>query len=200
MSARLSYTITSNGPREFDSTEVNPDAPRGDAAAEPTQVEPLGTAERLRGMKPVVLLAAATASLVLAAGCGTIGSGGDVTTEPGQGSRAKQGGATELTITVRAGRGRAERTYTLSCDPAGGDHPDPEAACRLLNELKDPFAPVPADAMCTEIYGGPQTATVTGTLRGEPVKAQFSRTDGCQIARWDKHVTLLVETGGVEDS
>ena len=70
----------------------------------------------------------------------------------------------------------------------------------LLPELKDPFAPVPSDAMCTEIYGGPQTATVTGTLRGEPVNARFSRTDGCQIARWDKHAALLVEAGGVEDS
>ena len=150
-------------------------------------------------MKPVVLLSVSAASLVLLAGCGTIGSGGDVTAEPGSASRATHGGATELTITVRAGRGSGEQTYTLVCDPAGGDHPDPEGACRLLNELKDPFAPVPPDTMCTEIYGGPQTATVTGTFRGEPVDAEFSRTDGCQIARWDKHVALLVETGGVED-
>lgn len=151
-------------------------------------------------MKPVVPLAVAAASLVLVAGCGTIGSGGDVTVEPGPDNAATRAGVTELTITVKAGRGRGERTYSLRCEPAGGDHPDPEAACRLLNELKDPFAPVPADAMCTEIYGGPQTATVTGTLRGEPVNARFSRTDGCQIARWDKHVALLVETGGAEDS
>ena len=123
-----------------------------------------------------------------------------MTVEPGSVSGAAQGGTTELTIAVRGGPGKGERTYSLVCDPAGGDHPDPEAACRLLSELTDPFAPVPPDAMCTEIYGGPQTATVTGTLRGEPVNAQFSRTDGCQIARWDKHATLLVETGGVEGS
>lgn len=149
-------------------------------------------------MKPAVLLAVVAASIVLVAGCGTIGSGGDVSVEPGPDNSATQGGTTELTIKVSAGRGSGERTYSLVCDPAGGDHPDPEAACRLLSELKDPFAPVPPDAMCTEIYGGPQTATVTGTFRGEPVNAQFSRTDGCQIARWDKHATLLVETGGVE--
>jgi hypothetical protein len=151
-------------------------------------------------MKSVVLLAVAAASLVLVAGCGTIGSGGDVTVEPGPGDRATQDETTELTITVRTGRGSGEQTYTLVCDPAGGDHPDPEAACRSLSKLKDPFAPVPPDAMCTEIYGGPQTATVTGTFRGEPVDAEFSRTDGCQIARWDKHVALLVERGGAEDS
>ena len=163
-------------------------------------MEPFDKAERLSGMRPTVLLALAVVSLWHVAGCGTIERGGDVTVEPGPGSDASQGGTTELTITVRAGRGRGERIYSLVCDPAGGDHPDPEAACRLLSELKDPFAPVPDDAMCTEIYGGPQTATVTGTLRGEVVNARFSRTDGCQIARWDRHATLLVETGGVDGS
>ena len=163
-------------------------------------MEPFGKAERLSGMRPTVLLAVAVVSLWHVAGCGTIGSGGDVTVEPGQDNGATRAGVTELTITVNAGRGRGERTYSLRCGPAGGDHPDPEAACRLLSELKDPFAPVPPDAMCTEIYGGPQTATVTGTLRGEAVHAQFSRTDGCQIARWDKHAALLVEAGGVEGS
>jgi hypothetical protein len=63
-----------------------------------------------------------------------------------------------------------------------------------------PFAPVPAGTMCTEIYGGPQTATVTGRFRGEPVSAGFSRTDGCQVARWDAHLALLVEPGGAEAS
>jgi hypothetical protein len=149
-------------------------------------------------MRSAVLPAVAATSLLLVAGCGSIRSGGDVTVEPGPDSGATQAGSTELTIVVRAGRGRGEQTYSLVCDPAGGDHPDREAACRLLSELKDPFAPVPPDAMCTEIYGGPQTATVTGTLRGEPVHTRFSRTDGCQIARWDKHAALLVETGGVD--
>jgi predicted small secreted protein len=153
---------------------------------------------RLTSMRPLVPLAVLAASFLLVAGCGTIASGGDVIAEPPTGS-ATPGAATELTIVVKAGPGNAEDTYTLVCDPPGGDHPDPEAACRLLNELKDPFAPVPSDAMCTQVYGGPQTATVTGTLRADPVDAQFSRTDGCQIARWDKHVTLLVESGGVEE-
>jgi len=151
-------------------------------------------------MKPAVPFAVAAASLMLVAGCGTIGSGGDVSVEPSGGSDSARGVATELTVVVGGGPGRGERIYSLVCDPVAGDHPEPEAACRLLSELKDPFAPVPPDAMCTEIYGGPQTATVTGTLRGEPVNARFSRTDGCQIDRWDRHVALLVETGGADSS
>jgi hypothetical protein len=157
----------------------------------------LGMAGRLTGMKLVLPVVAATASLWLLAGCGNIGAGGDVTAEPPPGSGATAGGTTELTVVVRDAPGRGNRTYTLVCDPAGGDHPDPDAACRSLSELKHPFAPVPPDAMCTQIYGGPQTATVTGTFRAEPVNAEFNRTDGCEIARWDMHAALLVEAGGV---
>jgi hypothetical protein len=39
---------------------------------------------------------------------------------------------------------------------------------------------------CTAIYGGPQRARVTGRLRGYPVRATFNRTNGCEIARWDR--------------
>ena len=41
------------------------------------------------------------------------------------------------------------------------------------------------------IYGGPETATVTGTWRGRPVDAEFRRNDGAQIFRWDQVAPLL---------
>ncbi len=53
----------------------------------------------------------------------------------------------------------------------------------------------PADQMCTEIYGGPETAEVTGTLDGASVDAEFHRTNGCGIADWDLFATLLPEPG-----
>jgi hypothetical protein len=53
------------------------------------------------------------------------------------------------------------------------------------------FAPTPRGVACSMIYGGPQTATVKGTLRGKPVDARFSRTDGCQTSRWRKVQRLL---------
>lgn len=89
-----------------------------------------------------------------------------------------------------------QRTFSLTCDPPGGDHPDAADACAELAALEDPFAPVPPNLACTEIYGGPQRAKVTGTYRGEPVTAKFNRTDGCEIARWDAHAELLVVGGG----
>ena len=75
---------------------------------------------------------------------------------------------------------------TLTCDPAGGDHPNAEAACAKLAEAgAQIFEPVPADQACTMIFGGPQTATITGTFQGENVDASFSRANGCEIDRWD---------------
>ena len=41
------------------------------------------------------------------------------------------------------------------------------------------------------IYGGPQVALVTGTLRGVKVWARFRRRDGCEIARWNRVAFLL---------
>jgi hypothetical protein len=78
------------------------------------------------------------------------------------------------------------RRYTLTCDPPGGDHPDPEAACAALERLgAEAFEPVPSDAICTQVYGGPMEARVEGVVAGQPVDAHLAYTDGCQIARWD---------------
>lgn len=53
------------------------------------------------------------------------------------------------------------------------------------------FRPVPPDSVCTMMYGGPATAHVTGTWAGRPVDATFDRSNGCQMARWDRLVPLL---------
>lgn len=81
------------------------------------------------------------------------------------------------------------RRMTLTCDPPGGDHPRPEAACAALSEQA--LAPLPSDVACTQVYGGPETATVRGTYRGAPVDLALSRTDGCRIAQWDRLGPLL---------
>jgi hypothetical protein len=108
---------------------------------------------------------------------------------------------TRLVVAVDPGDGSSSSTWTLRCDPAGGDHPDPTDACAWLASVAglepDPFDPVAPDLACTEIYGGPQTAAVTGTLEGQQVDAAFSRQDGCEIARWDTALPLLVEPGGI---
>ena len=50
-----------------------------------------------------------------------------------------------------------------------------------------------SDVACTQIYGGPEEASIKGTIRGEPVNATFTRTDGCEIERWESVRALLDE-------
>ena len=93
----------------------------------------------------------------------------------------------QLSITVwpKGPDGPAKR-WTLRCDPAGGTLPRAGRACARLAGLRRPFAPVPRDAVCAQLYGGPQEGVVRGTFRGERVSARFNRRDGCQIARWNR--------------
>jgi hypothetical protein len=101
---------------------------------------------------------------------------------------------TELTVRVdRDGESgpMQPREAEVRCNGAG-DSPACAAAADL--DAAD-FAPVSTEVACTQQYGGPQTARVTGTLRGEPIDATFSRTDGCEITRWEQ-VSGLLEAAG----
>jgi hypothetical protein len=110
-------------------------------------------------------------------------------------------GRTALTITFwDDGQQRTADpvVWTLRCDPAGGTHPRTELACRRLRAGGWKLVvPVPAGAICTEIYGGPQVARVVGMLDGRKVWARFTRTNGCQISRWNKLSPWLLPAGGV---
>lgn len=127
---------------------------------------------------------AAVAMLIVVAACGTgepdAPDGPDPTIGP------------TLTISVVAAEGADPQAYELTCDPPGGDHPQPEQACAAIEAAgATVFDPVPKDQVCTMIYGGPQTAKVTGTYAGARVDAEFSRTNGCEIARWEKLGTTV---------
>jgi hypothetical protein len=102
---------------------------------------------------------------------------------------------TDLTIVFDNGSGSTV-TWRLTCNPPDGTHPDPKAACRAL-ETNGAAAlpPVPEDKACTQIYGGPETASISGTWQGNQVTSTFARNDGCQISRW-KLLEGLLPPGG----
>jgi hypothetical protein len=54
---------------------------------------------------------------------------------------------------------------------------------------------VPEGKACTQIYGGPETASITGIWQGQQVMSRFARNDGCQISRW-KLMEGLLPPGG----
>lgn len=98
----------------------------------------------------------------------------------------------ELSVAYDAGDGSTPTTWTLVCgDPVNGTHPDPEAACAHLQALEEPFSALPPDMICTEQYGGPQTARVTGRWGGQPVDLELARTNGCYISQWEGLVPLV---------
>jgi hypothetical protein len=89
---------------------------------------------------------------------------------------------TDLTLAYMAQAGYAT-AVTLRCDPPGGAHPKPVAACRTLRAVGGrPARLTPARTMCTMIYA-PITAQITGKWRGK--KISWSKTYGntCEMTR-----------------
>ncbi len=125
-------------------------------------------------------------ALVLVAITGIAACGADPAGPGASSDGPSEAAGTDLTITVLTDRDVEPKVMTLTCDPTGGDHPNGDAACAGLAAAEaSVFEPVPTDQACTKIYGGPQTATITGILQGVEIDASFSRADGCEIDRWD---------------
>lgn len=138
-------------------------------------------------MAPRMLLCC-LAALVLA-GCGGEEEAGDGS---GSGTAAP---ATQLTVRVDPDGDGPEKAKQarISCDPGSGGRGSPCAVAEKLRPAD--FEPTPDDVACTELFGGPETATISGTLERERVEGRFSRQDGCAIARWEKVSALLAEAG-----
>jgi hypothetical protein len=148
---------------------------------------------------------AAVAAMAVLAGCAESGAPGPGQVTPSAGASSPSAsssspaghtpGGTDLTIVVDDGHG-SRTTWRLTCDPPGGDHPDGAAACQALAKNGDrALPPVAKNLRCTQVYGGDQKATVTGTWRGKPVNSNFSLVNGCEIGRWKALVGLLPAVG-----
>lgn len=95
------------------------------------------------------------------------------------------GGATpgaRLTLTYMAEAGFAA-AVKLTCDPAGGGHPEAAQACATLRTAgADPEKIKPAPVMCMMIYS-PITAEITGVWRGAPVRWTHTYGNKCEMLR-----------------
>ncbi|MDX6356065.1 MAG: hypothetical protein QOF98_2968 [Streptomyces sp.] len=103
--------------------------------------------------------------------------------------RSAAGG--RLTVRYDDGAGHT-RTYRLDCGRASleekGESSD---ACRRLAETGGPVPALASGQVCSMIYGGPQTAEVSGMWNGEPVRETYRRTNGCEVSRWSHMVPAL---------
>ena len=152
---------------------------------------------------PRTVMALAAAALLLA-GCadsnpGSAPSSSEPAPSPSTSASspaAAPAAATSLSVELMADGEAITDSWALECDgavPAGESNaPDPAAACAALAEGGTGlFAEPGSDVACTMQYGGPQRATVSGTVNGEAVEAEFAATDGCQISRWEALSGLL---------
>jgi hypothetical protein len=129
------------------------------------------------------LVALAALALVSCGGSG----GGD-----GDGSDAR----IDLKLTLwPTGRNGDSITWTLRCEPTGGNHPDAAAACAALTTVQDPFGKLPPPPRCKEIPGSsPEVALLEGDFRDRKVRSMFERSNACVAGRWDR-IAPVFDTG-----
>ena len=111
-------------------------------------------------------------------------------------------GNAELAIMIKPAESEPAQNYTLVCKDgapmAESQHPNAAAGCTALKNnaaIVNPAAP-PKGISCTQQYGGPQVATVTGEVNGTPVETSFALRDGCQIGAWNAAKDILGVAGG----
>ena len=107
-----------------------------------------------------------------------------------------------LRVEVRPAPGATARQASLTCDgspTATGFIADSRAACDLVSGNEKARARLvagpPANQVCTQLYGGPQRAQVSGRIAGRPVDATLTRVDGCGVADWSLLQPLLGPPG-----
>jgi Subtilisin inhibitor-like len=128
---------------------------------------------------------------------------GIASSQPSRFASSAQGSApprTALTISYweHGSASGKKKVWTLGCDPARGTLKRPRRACKdIARGGRGLFAPVEAGAICTEIYGGPQVALITGILDGRRVWTRLQRSGGCEIDRWNRLAPWLLPPGGV---
>jgi hypothetical protein len=122
-------------------------------------------------------------------------------TVPPTSTPAASGISGTLTVSIAQDTSTEPVQYTLECvDGVPGPAttlPNADAACAALARLGAKFftAKPNKDVICTQQYGGPQTASITGELDGSPIRASFALTDGCQISRWKQVSDILGAPG-----
>jgi hypothetical protein len=142
----------------------------------------------MRRLAIVVLVAGAT-------GCGA--SMGDAPRNAPGDETVRPTPSASLTISYSDGEGDSRRA-TLRCSP-GADRvtgylrlsPAPEL-CRRLGDLTGLLTSKPDRArVCAQVYGGPDTARISGRLEGRRIDRRLARTDACEIDDWRLAAPLL---------
>jgi hypothetical protein len=139
-------------------------------------------------MRTPALVALLVASLAVAGvACGDDPSSGDSQT-------------VNLKVRVADGNGKVAEA-TLECDGGSAKgrgflEDGADQHCRDALAMQKLLTTQPAsDRVCTQLYGGPQTARITGTFGAADVARSLKRTNGCEIEDWKQADALLAPSG-----
>ena len=141
----------------------------------------------------------AVAAAALAGLAATVlGACGEADEPAAQRTATTAGKAIELTVVFDDGSGR-KTTGTLTCRGAdrraAGALDGRASAAELCAQARGNAELLTSQPdkrrACTQIYGGPETAVVTGTIDGDKVDRRFTRTNGCEIADFRRAAALL---------
>jgi hypothetical protein len=107
-----------------------------------------------------------------------------------------------LTVDYLAGRGTSHQIAHLRCTASGASadgflrRVGAARACARARAIVGLLAGQPdPHRACSQIYGGPERALVTGTIGPRRVRHGFARTNGCGIADWRRAMPLLPRPG-----
>jgi len=98
-------------------------------------------------------------------------------------SRPASAAKIAVTITVRGMPGAAPKRWTLRCDPPGGTHPNPVAACRALLQFWNPYLARPRRLVCPMIAASVDQADIRGLWFGHRVH-KLVVDGGCDVRLW----------------
>ena len=138
--------------------------------------------------------------LLLLLSVATLGGCGEDDDEPAAPQTASTPAGSEIELSIRHDDGDGNtQTGTLTC--AGGApraagfltrRATAEELCAKARAIRALLTTPPDKGrVCTQIYGGPETAHITGTIDGEKVDRRFSRTNGCEIDDFNDAGELL---------
>jgi hypothetical protein len=99
-------------------------------------------------------------------------------------------------------RGSVRKSASLTCRASGNRATgylrkrDVRRLCRVARDLRDFLATPPQHEMCTELWGGPDRARVTGRIGADEIDRRLARNDGCEIDDWNRTQPLLPKPRG----
>lgn len=138
----------------------------------------------MRCLAATIAVLALGAGVLVAQGCGDDAASGGATGDPGTGN---------LQITYIPEPGVKPRQADLVCPATGSDA---AAACEQIESLTAAFDPVPGDQACSQQYGGPEQIVLYGRWAGQPVDTTLTRTNGCEIDRYESLAPVLLPLVG----